>query len=479
VSGASDRWNVFLSASPSARDGYRLADSFTATGDEDGGLRENSDRKRSSLFASLNYVPTGNTHLGFTFSTLRGENGVPPVSNYDKADPFTKKPKYDRVDELEGYAAQVALSHYSDGPFSVKGWAYLNRLDAVENRYDGGDYTGQVVKGARHTDSATRTVGANLQMKYRSSTRGVATFGLMAETDRWDASGFSVGKKDTREDFEARRDVQVYTAALQYDVSPHRQLGFVLGASLHAQVKENAGRDDDFSHVLGGHWDAAERTRIRASHARKIRFPSIRQLYDPTSGNEDLNSERTLHYELGVEQRLSGSTSVSATGFVIDARDFIEKDGDSPYSNYEKLHLRGVEVAVASTPAEGLRLRAGYSFLHTEDRSPGGEREELQHRPRDKFTVEGTYCSPFGLTAHASLMYVANQVFYDSDGTPPLQKMSLSDYALVHVRLKQGLLGNRARIYAGADNVLDRNYEQSYGLPQPGRTLYGGLECPF
>jgi len=34
-------------------------------------------------------------------------------------------------------------------------------------------------------------------------------------------------------------------------------------------------------------------------------------------------------------------------------------------------------------------------------------------------------------------------------------------------------------VYLGADNLLDEDYEQSYGLPQPGRTAYAGLEYSF
>ena len=479
LSGAWDRWNVFLSATPSSSDGYRLADSFAETDAEDGGLRENSARKRQNIFASVNYVPSRKTLLGLTFNALRGENGVPPVANYDKNDPFTKKPKYDRVDDLEGYAAQIALSHYSDGPVSVKGWAFLNRLDLEDNRYDDAEYSTQVKNGASHTESRTQISGAHLQMTYRPETWGAATLALMAENDNWDASGFSVGKKDVREDFDANRDIQVYTAALQYDISPLKELGFAFGCGLHLQNKEEGEGDEDVSYLLGARYRLSEQTQIKASHARKIRSPSIRQLYDTKSGNEDLNAERTQHYELGVQQDLSTTTSLSVTGFAIDAKDFIEKTGDSAYENFEEYRFRGVEVVTEDRSVENLSLKVGYAYLHSENRSPDDDRDVLQNRPRDKFTAEGTYRFPFGLDAHLSLQHVANQYFYDSDGEPPLQKQALNDYTLVHIRLKQRLLENRVSIYVGADNLFDENYEQSYGLPQPGRTLYGGLEYPF
>ena len=59
-------------------------------------------------------------------------------------------------------------------------------------------------------------------------------------------------------------------------------------------------------------WDAMARkevyattgTRLRGSAAHKLRFPSIRQLYDVDGGNPDLEEERCWCFEVGIEQRL-------------------------------------------------------------------------------------------------------------------------------------------------------------------------------
>ena len=38
------------------------------------------------------------------------------------------------------------------------------------------------------------------------------------------------------------------------------------------------------------------------------------------------------------------------------------------------------------------------------------------------------------------------------------------------------LVGRRIEVYAGADNVLDADYEESYGIPQIGRFVYAGIK---
>jgi vitamin B12 transporter len=57
-----------------------------------------------------------------------------------------------------------------------------------------------------------------------------------------------------------------------------------------------------------------------------------------------------------------------------------------------------------------------------------------------------------------------------------VQKAQLDNYAVVNLRLSQRLWVDRVTLYAGADNLFDRNYETSYGFPKAGRFIYGGAE---
>jgi outer membrane cobalamin receptor len=52
----------------------------------------------------------------------------------------------------------------------------------------------------------------------------------------------------------------------------------------------------------------------------------------------------------------------------------------------------------------------------------------------------------------------------------------MSDYVVVNMKLSQKILKDRLNLYVGVDNLFDANYETSYGFPQPGRFIYGGLE---
>jgi len=118
--------------------------------------------------------------------------------------------------------------------------------------------------------------------------------------------------------------------------------------------------------------------------------------------------------------------------------------------------------------------RLGYSYLYTKDRTADSDRTELQNRPRHMVTFEGKYSFNFGFSAYMNILYVADQVFYSR--TTPLVRKESNDYTLVGLKLNQALLKGRLNLYLGADNILDKDYEESYGFPQAGRFIYGGVQ---
>jgi vitamin B12 transporter len=124
-------------------------------------------------------------------------------------------------------------------------------------------------------------------------------------------------------------------------------------------------------------------------------------------------------------------------------------------------------------------VRIGYSFLDATDESAGSSVDELQYRPRHKITIEGSYSFDFGLTAQASFMRLMDQYIYGTDENDNLIKGKLEDFSIVDVKFEQNLIKEMWFVYAGVDNLLDEDYEQSYGFPQAGRTAYIGMRVKF
>ena len=480
LSGGTDKVDFFASGSTFHRGSFRLSDDFSATDAEDGESRENSDLDRDNAFVNTGCAPSEKTFIGLTFSYLKGERGKPPVVNFDKDDSFSSSLKYEREDDSKNYSVQLAASHDLDGPLRLKGWVFFNQLDVLENRYDDDQYDTQLLKGASREDATTRITGANLQVAYDFPGNSALNLGLMAEKDSWDADGFHQVQERrtdpvTREFFDESHDFSVYSTLLQYEGSLGERFGLVLGLGYHRQDRE-ADPQEDYSYLVGAHYDLLPGTRLKANHARKIRFPSLKDLYELDAGNPDLEAEKTTHYEAGVEQDLPARTVVSLTGFYTEVDDFIEKDADGVRTNFEKYVFTGFEVFIENKGIENLRLRASYTYLDSEDKSEGSERDQLQYRPGDKIALEADYRFSWGTSVYASVLYVSDQYFYDKN---QVEKRRLPDYTVVDLKLSQALFQDAWNVYIGANNLLDENYEQSYGFPQAGRTVYGGIRCRF
>lgn len=475
LSGGTDKVNFFLSGSALDSDGYVLSADFDETPYEDGDLRENSDRERNNLFANIGFNPTDRLNVGLVVSYLNGEYGIPSTV-FDSKDPFSNNPKYERVDDPEGISAQLSASYDIPGAAEIRGSVYINDMEEESNQYDDATYSTQEdlnISGLYHKEDETRITGGNLLTRVDLKAAGNIAFGVSTRKEEFDSDGQIVEKKGKPfVDFSESWETETHSVSCEYEIYPLNPLGIVFGYSHHWFQKDQGSDEDKGAYLIGTHYDITDATRIRASFAEKIRFPSIRQLYDKTAGNRDLGEEKSNNYEIGVSQRLGGKTEVSLTGFYLDVDDYIEKD-DGPYENHDEYRFQGVEFSVETRAVDNLMLRAGYTYMESEDKSPDSEKDELQYRPENKLTLEGKYDFRYGFSAYMSLLHESDQYTYSRKS--PLIKREMNDYTIINTRLEKSFFARKIVGYIGIDNLFDDDFEESYGLPREGRTFYGGI----
>jgi vitamin B12 transporter len=473
LAGGTERFDYFLGASTTKVNGFPLADDFRPTSEQGAGYRKNSDKERNNVFANLGFAPTKDLALGLTFNYTQGSFGKPASSIHDPYgdDPFASPPKYERIDGFEGISGQLAAEYQVTKRLSLRGWAFINHLEQQDNLYDNGSFNSFTRDGSFRQDVRTDIKGVSLQPRFAMGNAGVVTLSLAGEWDNWENSGFVTGNTFNPN---ASRSLTNYSTALEYEISPLPGLGLVAGYGHHWQARDELS-DDDYSLLAGVRFDLFENTRLKGSFKRNIRFPSLADLYDISKGNPDLLAERATTYEAGVEQRLPFNSMLSLTGFYTDARNLIQNDQTiAKNMNISRVRFNGFEVTAVTQFVKGILLRASYSYLASEDGSQG--KEQQQYTPGDKVTLEGKYDFETGFSPYVSLLYVGNQYFYTKNSVTPVQKAKLNDYTLVNVKLSQRLLNNKVTLYVGVNNLFDENFETSYGFPQAGRFLYGGVE---
>ncbi|MCP4682958.1 MAG: TonB-dependent receptor plug domain-containing protein, partial [Desulfobacterales bacterium] len=188
-SGGGDNMDFFLSGSHSDSDGFRLSSDFTSTSEEDGGIRENSDQKRSNFFANAGFSPSKNLDMGIIINYLQGEFGKPPGTINDGSDPFAARPKHERVKDYDGISGQISAGYDTSGPFSIRSWLFANQLDQEENRYDNDSYNSIARKGSYLKDNETQIFGGTIQSGYDLETAGRFTLALSAQKQEFETSG--------------------------------------------------------------------------------------------------------------------------------------------------------------------------------------------------------------------------------------------------------------------------------------------------
>jgi len=471
VSGGSDKFDFYAGTSWTTRNGYPVSYYFDKTDYQDVDMRKNSDREHINFLTNMTYKATDSTNIGGTINYFQGSYGKPPVATNDS---YSKSIKYERVDYYDGIGAQLALDHDFDGPVDTRVMVYGSRQYTEENRYDDANYSSQVKKNSYRSRATSTTMGLNNQWGYDTDNIGRFVLGLIGEHQNYRETGFTLPANNTFADLKTDRSVQLYTVALQDDVSPFKDFELSLGTSLVAQSRDSE-TPTSYDYVIAGNYQIVEGTNLKASHARRTRFPSITNLYDSTAGNTDLDPEVTWHYEAGITQALPLASTLGVTVFRLDSENYIEKDSSDVYQNNEKYQFRGAEITLKSLLMDNFTTNFGYTYMESENLSDDADFSVLQYRPKHKATAEATYITSFGTTLYGSFRYFADQFAFDKNET---EYKRTPDYAIVDVKVSQSIT-EALSVYVGADNLTDTDYYESYGFPRPGRTIYTGLDYTF
>jgi outer membrane cobalamin receptor len=469
--------------------GYQLPDSFDSTSVENGDLRENSDRDQGNFFGKLGYTISPEARVGVLADFRKAEFGVPPNVVDDPSDRFAPRTRYERVEDLEGFSTQLSGSLEPEGPLSLRGWGFVNRQEEDRRRYDDASYDTISRNGSFRIEETALLAGGAVHGRYDAAEGfGALRFATNGRYERYDVDGIScvtggggggggascgtVGSARPFTPVDTDEDLGVFSLGAEYEVELFEALGLVAGYS-HAFLEAESGVDEDGSILLAGAtYDLPTETRLRASAARKIRFPSVVQLYDPNGGNVHLESEHCWCFEVGVEQALPWATTFGAVGFWQELRNFIERDTNQVFQNRQKIRLRGVELSLSSRPIEPVELRLSYAWLDTEDRSSDAVLSDLPNRPEHTVDLDVRYTHPWNGDLRVGLRTL-DGIEQDSRNAP-FEMMDLDGFTTVDARIAQRFFGDHFELYFGVDNVFDEKGEINFGFPLAGRTFLGG-----
>jgi vitamin B12 transporter len=269
-----------------------------------------------------------------------------------------------------------------------------------------------------------------------------------------------------------------------------------LGANAGVRLEDNERFGGSVTWQLGASWALTGSTRLRAAAGTGIKEPTLSENFATgfAVGNPDLEPERSVSWELGLEQELfGGAVGMQAGWFDQRFEDLIQyaftppEAGGPNFFNVAAARARGVEaeVVVGLGP---VRVSGDATWLDTEVVDAGFDSgagatfvagQRLLRRPGLSFGGSVGYAHDARGRISLGLRHVGDRDDRDFS-TFPATPVTLDAYTLLSVGGELTVLSGAGRapgvtLTVRGENLLDRRHEEAFGFVRPGRAVYAGL----
>ncbi|WP_354689690.1 TonB-dependent receptor [Lentibacter algarum] len=211
----------------------------------------------------------------------------------------------------------------------------------------------------------------------------------------------------------------------------------------------------------------SEATTFRAAVSSGFRAPSLYELFAPGDGNVNLNPERSVSFDLGVEHRYASGAKIEATAFYTEIDDLI--DYVSGYQQVTgKYVAKGIELSGEFAVSTGVSLAGSYTYTDTADTNG----YQFGRTPKHDISL--------GLNADISTrmsmgLNVNHAASRADDGYP---SRAMEDYTVANATLNY-VVSDNTELYLRVDNLFNEEYQTSGGYGTSDRALYFGVRASF
>jgi len=372
--------------------------------------------------------------------------------------------------------------------YLLRGEATAQLLDGLWEATFSTSYTDYDRKNRNDRQSPTETLtrtsfdGDKLKFELKNDfypvDAHILTLGLETEKENMDSGGFSdfggffIGEETNAD----ARNKAVYT-----------QDQFSYGERIFGTIGMRYDDYDGFGsevtyRVAPVYVHRQTNTRLKASVGTGFKAPTLFQTdgFTPNNfgsfyrGNPDLDPEKSVGWEIGIEQKLwSERLSFGATWFKSDIDDLMQVVFDpsfnSSYENIDNADIQGAETFVRIQPLESLAVQLDYTYTDAEDDDSG---ERLLRRPKHKLDLDVEFRPLSRASLNLAVNYVSDykDISRESSGI-----IDGDDYAVLDVAADYQL-NKQWRLFGRVENATDEHYEPADGFQASDRGLFAGAE---
>jgi vitamin B12 transporter len=221
-------------------------------------------------------------------------------------------------------------------------------------------------------------------------------------------------------------------------------------------------------------------TKLKASYGTGFKAPSLTQLFVSFPAfnffaNPNLRPEESEGYDFGFEQPLiQDRVRFGATYFHNEIKNLINANATfTSLENVGRATTDGAEVFASLSLTDRFKFRADYTYTDATDDATG---LELLRRPKHRASFNAGWRPIDRLSLSATLLYVGSQV--DGNRSFSIQRLNTDPYFVVNVAAEYDL-GKGVTLFARAENLFDRRYEDPTGFQRPGFGFFAGVRVSF
>ncbi len=419
--------------------------SFSLTRLDTRGFFKNDDYRNLGASLRLDKALTTNSNLSFTLRTDDAKTGT-PGQIYFNFDPNARTDSRDLESSLQ---------------FNNRSGNRTDRviLGAYDRHVDFNDPLNPGQPFSTFTDSRNRSRVLTLDAQ-SSFAQGAQTLTFGGELRRENASVNSTSTYGPT-DFSRATNTQALFAQDEY-----RRGAFALVSGL--RYENNSQFGNNLSGRLSGSYDLNARTKLKASIGTGFKAPSFNDLYYPNYGNPNLQPEKSVGGDLGIEYSTTRGGSLEVTAFYNRLRNLITGVFIPPTTfeagNVGRATTQGIEIGLRQPFAQNWTFALNQTFLDTSSAMP------LLRRPKFNTTADVIYRKDkinfdFGLIAQG----------HRYDISPTYATQQYGGYARFDLTAGYSIRP-QTQIYVRAQNLFNRRYEEVAGFPSPRFNFVIGLQ---
>jgi iron complex outermembrane receptor protein len=484
-------WYIQGGASYLDRQFWRLSDDFTPTPTEDGGIRENSGNTDYKGSVKLGLTPNETDEYAVGFNHQSGRKDTAPYAGKDRnaSIRYWRWPYWDKESVFFLSRTQFAEDH------TIKLRAYHDTFENSLVSFDDATYSTMLRPYAFNSRYDDYSFGAGFEYDTTWFDRHDIKLGFNYKQDVHREIG-DIGQP------RQRFADEYYSYAIEDSYTPTDALRFVAGASYDQQKRLQAqdlinnrivpfplgGTKDAYNIQGSAFYELIEDLTVHASLARKTRFPTIKDRYSYSFGsalpNPDLQAEKALNYELGMDGRAFGLLDYGAAVFFSQIDSTIEsvmlpsssctRPPCFQLQNIGEQENLGIELYATAEINEQWRMHFNYTWL-------------------DRNNITNPEIKPLDTIRHKVFAYVEYQPFrylrllasaeYNSErfsNTPGTRIASeiVPDFVIGNLKATLPVHENLSAEF-GVNNVADQNYAYMAGFPEPGRNYFANLTMRY